>query len=394
MKVSPLTNVELIDQLVYTINAVVISKPILTFIGPKKNILKFKVKYNEQELQINIFNRIFLKNQIRENELITIKGKYNLKYNSINASEILTTPIIKETYVKKYANLTKNKVTIKQELFDNIVMQILGFNFMAVISKEIQTKYKLCSRAVALQNIHNPQNDLDVINALRYLKFEELYLYFLQLETLLANKHTRIPLKYDLSCLEEDIANFGYSLTSKQHQTLAESIQDLTKTKTSSRLIQGDVGSGKSIVAFLIMSYVVKQQKKAIMIAPTTILASQHYEDLKKLFPSYRILEVNSKTLNTNLSQKIANNEYDILIGTTSILSNKIKLDKDYVDAVIIDEQQRFGVKQRAKLEINLPHICSYYMSATPIPRTMELSLLGYINTSIIDEYPKHRKEV
>lgn len=395
-KITPLVDGELIDLNTYTLNALVLTKPILSFIGPKKNMLKFKVLFNDKELQVSIFNRPFYKNLINVGKIVTIKGKYNFKYNSLSVAQILIDPIIKPKYVKKYGSLKKNKVSFKVEAFEDLVEQILNSDYVIkpIIDQEILKKYKLVSKRDALLNVHDPKNDEDLKQALRYLKFEELYLYFLQIEMLLQNKVKRNKLKLPMSILNDHILNLGFDLTNKQKLALKDCISDLCSSVPSSRLIQGDVGCGKTIVALLIMAYAVYNKKQAFMIAPTSILANQHFKQCQELFPNFQILEVNSKTLTSNLIKKINNNEFDILIGTTSILSQSIILENLNVDVVIIDEQQRFGVKQRLKLEQKLPHICSYYMSATPIPRTLELSILGYIKTSIIDEYPKTRKEI
>lgn len=328
--------------------------------------------------------------------MITISGKYNQKYNSFSVSEVLFEPILKPIFVIKYSNLTKNKVTIKQDTFASYITQILDSNYTVkkFISDDIRSKYKLIERRDALNFLHRGDDENDMIQALRYLKFEELYLYFLQIELLIKNVNTRIGFIKDKDLLKPYIKNIGFELTSKQQLCLNDCIEDLQNNVCTKRLIQGDVGSGKTIVAFLTMIYVYLNNKKSVFIAPTSILATQHYAEFVQRFPNLKTLYVDSKSLNIGLMKQINSGDFDVLIGTTSIMSSKLILDNLDIELVIIDEQQRFGVNQRIKLEQKLKSICSLYMSATPIPRTLELANLGYLSTSIIDQYPKSKKEV
>lgn len=363
--------------------------------GPKKNILKFIAIYNEGQLNVSIFNRYFLKNQLKVGQKVTLKGKYNLKYNSFAVADIYIEPIVEPTYVLKY-KLTKNKIAIKDDTFRSYVKQILSdeSNVENFISREISTKYKLVTRFKALTSIHFPTSDEDVFQAIRYLKFEELYLYFLQIEMMLRNKEKRIGIGGSIDDIATDIKNIGFDLTSKQIKALEEGIEDLNSDVPGSRLIQGDVGSGKTIVVEMLLKYVCNFGRKGVLIAPTTIVSHQHFLEISERFSDLKVLEVNSKTLNASLAKTINDGDFDILVGTSSIMSKKLVLENLGIDIVIVDEQHRFGVKQRLSLEQRLPRVSSFFLSATPIPRTLSLSLLGYIKTSIIDEYPASRKEV
>lgn len=395
-KITPLVEENLIDSNSYTINATIISQPILSFFGPKKNVIKFKVIYNNTELNVSIFGRPFYKKQLQVGNLITLIGKYNAKFNSFSVIDLIINGLQKPMYVIKYLGLSRGKDKITQEVFSDLITQILNSNYQLnnYISEQLRKKYKLIARKKALKIIHNPIEEAEVIQSLRYLKFEELYLYFLQIELLIQNVVSRKGFKLPINVLDSFIEKIGFELTQKQRLCLEDCIKDLQQNVCTKRLIQGDVGCGKTIVAFLVVIYTYLNHKKSIMIAPTSILAKQHYDEFVQRFPTLNAVYVDSKTLNASLIKKINNGNFDILIGTTSIMSKRLMLASLEIDLVIIDEQQRFGVSQRIKLEQELPHISSFYMSATPIPRTLELSNLGYLNTSIIDQYPKTKKEI
>lgn len=358
-------------------------------------MLKFVGIFNNVKINITIFNRYFMKNQIKVGDLITLKGKYKEKFNNFSCSEVYVEPLIQPRYVLKY-KLSKNKVTFPSDKFSNLLEQILEDknNVIEYLSDEIREKYKLVSRYEALREIHFPSSDEGVFQAMRYLKFCELYLYFIQIENLISSKSKRERLIGNIDFIDSDIKDIGFDLTSKQTEAIIDCISDLNLDTATSRLIQGDVGSGKTIVVEMVMKYVTKFGKQAILIAPTTIVAAQHFEEIKQRFPNLRVLHVNSKTLNSGLVKTINSGDFDLLVGTTSILSKKLVLEKLDVTLVVVDEQHRFGVAQRLKLEQRLPSVNSIYLSATPIPRTLSLSILGYLNTTIIDEYPKSRKEI
>lgn len=266
----------------------------------------------------------------------------------------------------------------------------------------ILDKYKLISRKEALINIHFPSNTSILQHAERRLKFEELF--FIQLQ-LLYNKQLRcLKFKGALFNTVGEKVNVFYNtmlpfdLTNAQKRVIKEIRLDTQRGSQMNRLIQGDVGSGKTVVALMSMLLANDNGYQACMMAPTEILARQHFQSLvdllKDKFVNVAILTGSStKKQRTILHQQLESGEIDILVGTHALIEDKVKFKN--LGLVVIDEQHRFGVEQRAKLwrkNVVPPHIL--VMTATPIPRTLAMTLYGDLDVSVIDELPVGRKPI
>lgn len=299
---------------------------------------------------------------------------------------------------------------MKKGFLDSKGIQRLIYHIIELHIHEVQEtlpvyileKYKLLSRKEALMNIHFPSNTAQLQHAERRLKFEELF--FIQLQ-LLHNKQLR-SLKFKgalFNMVGERINTFyntmlPFDLTSAQKRVIKEIRLDTQKGSQMNRLIQGDVGSGKTVVALMSMLLANDNGYQACMMAPTEILARQHYQSLVDLLKgeliNVAILTGNStKKQRTILHQQLEDGEIDILVGTHALIEDKVKFKN--LGLVVIDEQHRFGVEQRAKLwrKNNVPpHIL--VMTATPIPRTLAMTLYGDLDVSVIDELPVGRKPI
>jgi len=287
------------------------------------------------------------------------------------------------------------------------------------LPKELLEEYNFPEINSALKNIHFPDTIEEAINAKRRFSLEDLFL--LQLANLRAklklSKQKAYPIKTDKKYLKELISNLPFNLTDSQEKSLGEILSDIGRKWPMNRLLQGDVGSGKTIVAALAALMAAKNEKQAVFMAPTEILASQHYSVFKKFFPEFSngvalLTSSNAKIFygdgletdfkKQDLVKKIFSGEVKVIVGTHSLISNSRSgqsISFKNLALVIIDEQHRFGVKQRAKLTGRkekegkiLPHFFS--MSATPIPRTLSITVFGDLELSIIDEVPKNRKPV
>ncbi|WP_316785829.1 ATP-dependent DNA helicase RecG [Pedobacter frigiditerrae] len=270
------------------------------------------------------------------------------------------------------------------------------------LPKYILDKYKLISRKDALINVHFPSNTTMLQHAERRLKFEELF--FIQLQ-LLYNKQLR-SLKFKgalFNTVGERVNTFyntmlPFDLTGAQKRVIKEIRIDTQRGSQMNRLIQGDVGSGKTVVALMSMLLANDNGYQACMMAPTEILARQHYQSLVDLLKgelvNVAVLTGNStKKQRTVLHEQLENGEIDILVGTHALIEDKVKFKN--LGFVVIDEQHRFGVEQRAKLwrkNVIPPHIL--VMTATPIPRTLAMTLYGDLDVSVIDELPVGRKPI
>jgi ATP-dependent DNA helicase RecG len=307
-------------------------------------------------------------------------------------------PVYNSTEKLKKFNLdSKGLQRLIAGLLDQIIPQV-----PETLPQYIIDKYQLPDKRMALLNIHFPKNQKDLSAAERRLKFEELF--FIQLQ-LLNNKHLR-QLKFKGVTFEkvgEKVNRFyneflPFELTNAQKRVVKEIRIDTQRGVQMNRLVQGDVGSGKTAVALMSMLLANDNGYQACMMAPTEILARQHYASITELVTDdlvkVAILTGNTKKKDrTILHEQLENGEIDILIGTHALIEDKVQFKN--LGLVVIDEQHRFGVEQRAKLwrkNIIPPHIL--VMTATPIPRTLAMTLYGDLDVSVIDELPAGRKPI
>ena len=292
-----------------------------------------------------------------------------------------------------------NKVICK--LIEQIIVQING-GFIESLSNEILKKYKLISKNDALLNIHFPKDQSLLQKAEFRLKFEELF--FIQLQLIQKNLLNKSKIKgFNFKEVGYNFNNFyknhlPFNLTNSQKRVIREIRSDMGSNAQMNRLLQGDVGSGKTIVAFMAMLIAIDNEFQSVIIAPTEILAIQHYNGFKSLCDKID-LKISLLTGSTKISERriihenLQNGSLNILIGTHAVLEDKVKFNN--LGLAVIDEQHRFGVAQRSKLwykNVSPPHIL--VMTATPIPRTLAMSVYGDLDISLIDELPPGRKPI
>jgi len=292
-----------------------------------------------------------------------------------------------------------NKVICK--LIEQIIIQIDG-GFLESLSNEILNKYKLISKNDALLNIHFPKDQILLQQAEFRLKFEELF--FIQLQLIQKNLLNKSKIKgFNFKEVGYNFNNFyknhlPFNLTNSQKRVIKEIRSDMGSNAQMNRLLQGDVGSGKTIVAFMAMLIAIDNEFQSVIIAPTEILAMQHYNGFKSLCDKID-LKISLLTGSTKISarriihENLENGSLNILIGTHAVLEDKVKFNN--LGLAVIDEQHRFGVAQRSKLwykNVSPPHIL--VMTATPIPRTLAMSVYGDLDISLIDELPPGRKTI
>ncbi|WP_394346653.1 ATP-dependent DNA helicase RecG [Robertkochia marina] len=296
---------------------------------------------------------------------------------------------------KGITNRVVNK--LMQQLFRET-----GGRFFETLSAELLDELKLMPKSEALINIHFPKNAEKLAKAQYRLKFEELF--YIQLQLIARNMSNKKKIKgHPFESVGKFFTEFyndhlPFNLTGAQKRVLKEIRNDMGSPAQMNRLLQGDVGSGKTIVALMSMLLAIDNQYQACLVAPTEILAQQHYNGLKELLAnmevSIRLLTGSTPRSERNeLHQMLENGELDILVGTHAVLEDKVKFNN--LGLAIIDEQHRFGVAQRSKLwhkNTLPPHIL--VMTATPIPRTLAMSLYGDLDISVIDELPPGRKPI
>ena len=366
----------------------------------KRNMDKMTFKLNTGEKIINvvIFNRGFYRSKLVLGSTITIMGKYDLKHNSCVASELRFGPLPIKPSIEPIYHTT---FSLSSKELSKIINERLksDFNVIDYIPDYLNEKYNFIDKVSATKEIHNPTNIDNLKNARKKLKYEELFMFMLKMTYLKNNKSKELGLKRDVSYnhIEAFIADLPFKLTTDQLKAVEDIYKDLTSPIKMNRLLQGDVGSGKTIVSIIAMYINYLSGYQSALMAPTEILATQHYNNISKMLDKYNIkVELLTGKLKAkekkDIINKLKNNEIDIIIGTHALFSEEVYYNN--LGLVITDEQHRFGVNQRASLKNKgiTPDIL--YMSATPIPRTYALTIYGDMDISSIKTMPSGRKEI
>ena len=387
---------ELIQDDKIIIDGIVESKASLFFFNKKMNKMSFKFNTGKYLMNVVIFNRGFLKSKINPGEIITIIGKFDKIHNTIVASDIRfsklpNVPIIEPIY-HSIGGITSNQIKA-------YINSINEYEVEEYIPDYLKEKYKLIEKQEAVLNIHNPKNELELKKAQAYLKYEELFLFMLKMNSLKRNKINKKGLKreVDKKVVDNFINGLPFELTIDQKKCVDKIYEDLISINRMNRLVQGDVGSGKTIVAIIALYINYLSGYQGALMAPTEVLAHQHLLNLKNIFKHYNInVELLTGSLKVSekkkIYKKLENKEIDIIIGTHALISEDVKYNN--LGLVITDEQHRFGVNQRSNLKNKgiTPDIL--YLSATPIPRTYALTIYGDMDVSSIKTMPSGRKEV
>ena len=378
------------------IDGIVESKPSVFFFNKKMNKMSFKFNTGEFLMNVVIFNRGFLKSKINPGVTLTLIGKFDKIHNTILATDIRfsklpSIPVIEPIY-HQIGGITSNQIR-------NYINSVKEFEIEEYVPEYLKEKYKLIEKKEAVLNIHNPKSELDLKKAQAYLKYEELFLFMLKMNSLKRNKKNKVGLKRDLDrkLVDEFIDNLPFMLTIDQYKCVDKIYEDLTSPNRMNRLIQGDVGSGKTIVAIIALYINYLSGYQGALMAPTEVLAQQHLTNLKNIFKDYNI-NIELLTGSLKLSEKKAiykrleEKKIDIIIGTHALISEGVNYNN--LGLVITDEQHRFGVNQRSNLKNKgiTPDIL--YLSATPIPRTYALTIYGDMDVSSIKTMPSGRKEI
>ena len=366
----------------------------------KINKISFRIETVYGKMGVILFNRGFLKNNLRIGTNIVVIGKYDKKNNVLVASDILFKSLgTKEEIIPVY-HLTSGITSNTLKKFINEALLSYKDQVVDNIPKYLNDKYNFVSKKLALSIVHNPSDKEKLEEVLKRLKYEELFEFMFKINYLKYKRRKEnigIKRDVDIQKLDKVIKSLPFELTEDQLKTTYDIIEDLSSEKQMNRIIQGDVGSGKTIVSFLAIYYNFLSGYQSALMAPTEILAIQHYNNLKELnFAKNLRIELLvgklKKKEKEDIYKAIEKGEVDVVIGTHAIIQEALKYHN--LGLVITDEQHRFGVNQRANLKNkgNYPDVL--YMSATPIPRTYALTIYGDMDISSIKKMPKGRKPV
>ncbi|QIK57491.1 ATP-dependent DNA helicase RecG [Erysipelothrix sp. HDW6A] len=355
----------------------------------KQVMTHFQVFVEGEVIKVTIFNRPFLKAG-NYNNGITVIGTVS-KNGSIVAKSVTNTSLEENLGIKPMYPL---KAGIKNYEIVRLIKKLLqGLEILNIIPDRFIKDYRLENRRSAMIGVHTPNSMNDVHRALRTLKYEEFLRYHLHV-ALNSNTHEfGIAKNVSIQMIQNELNNLPYTLTSDQEESLHDILDDIHSQKQMNRLLQGDVGSGKTVVAFLAAVAVIKAGYQVAFLVPTDILLYQHVRSFQKMFPD---MECHV------LAQSVANREERIaeikesgpslIIGTHTLFSEDVVYNK--LGLVIIDEQHRFGVKQRQAMIQKGEKTDTLMLSATPIPRTLATSLFFDLDVSTIASYPSHRQKI
>lgn len=383
-----------------TIEGKVHSEPAIVYYGRKRNRLVIHLLINQYLVKAVFFNRAFLKRKIAIGDTIIVSGKWDKHRLTITGQDIQVNP-------KEHTNdfepvyPLKGSMTIKTlRRFIEQAFKDYGDLINETLPSALLTKYKLPSRKLALRKIHFPQSLSEVKEARRRLIYEEFFVFQLRLQAFRKLKREAskgLSQQYNLQHLKAFIQSLPFELTDAQKKVVNEICRDLKSSYRMNRLLQGDVGSGKTVVAAIGLFASVTAGYQCAMMVPTEILAEQHFTSLNSLFQQTGVTielltsSVKGKKREEILS-KLVKGEIDILIGTHALIQHDVIFAK--LGLVITDEQHRFGVEQRRILREKGETPDVLFMTATPIPRTLAITVFGEMDVSIINEMPSGRKKV
>lgn len=372
--------------------------PNVFYFNKRMDKMSFKLNTGKYLLNVSIFNRGFLKQNLKVSTEVTIIGKYDKLHNTVVASDIRFGLIPDEPTIEPIYHST-NGLSSKQ--ISTIIKRGLKEKFLVndYIPKYLYEKYNLLDKNKCINIVHNPKSLKQLKLAQNTLKYEELFLFMLKMNSLKLSKKNKIGIErnIDKAKVNSFIDSLEFELTEDQKKCIDDIYEDLSSGNRMNRLLQGDVGSGKTIVSFIAIYMNFLCNMQSALMAPTEILALQHYNNLKKLFKNYDIsVEIlTGKTKQKEkkiILEKLKNGDIDVIIGTHALISENVVYKN--LSLVITDEQHRFGVNQRGCLKNKglTPDIL--YMSATPIPRTYALTIYGDMDISSIHTMPNGRKEI
>lgn len=383
-----------------TVEGKVHSEPLLQYYGKKKSRLTVRVLVGRYLITAVCFNRPYYKQKLNVDETVTISGKWDQHRQMISVSELHFGPVVRQQEVEPVYSV-KGKLTVKQmRRFIAGAFKEYGSFVKEVLPEGVLSRYKLLSRYEALYALHFPSGQEDVKQARRRFVYEEFFLFQLKMQALRKmERESSKGTKKDISLkrLEEFIGALPFPLTNAQQRVVTEIMKDLQSPYRMNRLLQGDVGSGKTVVAAIALYAAKLAGYQGALMVPTEILAEQHYQSLVSIFSHFNMnIELLTSSVKgarrREILARLEQGEIDILVGTHALIQNEVIFHR--LGLVITDEQHRFGVAQRRVLREKGESPDVLFMTATPIPRTLAITAFGEMDVSIIDEMPAGRKVI
>lgn len=387
---------EINDQEKVTLKGLVVSPAVLNRFGYKKSKLSFRLMQENDVFMVSFFNQPYLKDKVVVGEEIAIYGRWDAKRQTLNGMKILSSSSQNEGFSPIYHVNKSIRQTTLIQLIKQAFEQYYGY-IEENLPQNLVDKYRLFARNEAMWAMHFPKTMEDHHQAKRRVIFEEFFVFQMKIQGLKTKEKAEkngLSIPYDIQKLKAFIASLPFELTNAQKKVTNEICKDLLSPNHMQRLLQGDVGSGKTIVAAIVLYAATTAGFQGALMVPTEILAQQHYQSLAELL---RPFEVNVALLTGSTKTKerqqiladLKSGELDIIIGTHALIQDEV--DFAHLGLVITDEQHRFGVNQRKVLREKGYKPDVLFMTATPIPRTLAITAYGEMDVSIIDEMPAGR---
>ena len=383
-----------------TVEGRVESEPSLLFLGKNKSRLQVRLLAGQHLIKAVFFNQAYLKTKLELGQVVTVTGKWDRGRQVVNVTTFSSGP---KTDQQDFEPVYSLKGTINQKTFRKfmrLALDELAQVLIDVLPESLRITYRLPGISEALEGIHFPQNVDHSKNARRRFVYEELLIFQLKMQAIKKvrkeqNKGNSVA--YDNNQLKKLIETLPYELTNAQKRVVNEICRDLKEPHRMNRLLQGDVGSGKTVVAAISLYAVITAGYQGALMAPTEILAEQHASSLDEwLSPMGVRMALLTGSTKTKARRIVLENleagNIDLLIGTHALIQPDVLFNQ--LGLVITDEQHRFGVEQRRVLKEKGEDPDVLFMTATPIPRTLAITAFGEMDVSIIDEMPAGRKEI
>lgn len=383
-----------------TVEGKVHSEPSLVYHGRKKSRLTIRLLVDRYLIKVVFFNQPYLKNKIIMNETITVTGKWDAHRQTITANEMQSGTNSKANGFEPVYSL-RGKITTKgMRKFIMLAFKQYGQFIEENLPEALTGRYRLLNRRDALYTMHFPESSENVKQARRRFVYEEFLLFQLKMQALrkFEREHTPGHIQaYDVNKLKKFIESLPFPLTNAQKRVVNEILSELKSPYRMNRLLQGDVGSGKTVVAAIGLYASVTAGFQGALMVPTEILAEQHAESLKNLLEPFSVrCELLTSSVKgkrrKEILKELEEGKIDILIGTHALIQDEVTFYR--LGFVITDEQHRFGVEQRRILREKGENPDVLFMTATPIPRTLAITVFGEMDVSIIDEMPAGRKTI
>ncbi|GAX01116.1 ATP-dependent DNA helicase RecG [Secundilactobacillus silagei] len=388
---------EIGDQEQVTLKGIVAAPPTLSRFGRKKSRLNFRLLIGQDVVPVTFFNQPWLKKSIEVESPIMVYGRFDANRKQLNGMKILSSG-----KADPMASVYPSNQGIRQKTIQQLVVAAWDKYHTEIhdlVPIAIKTHYRLLDRAQMIHDMHFPKDLKAAKAARRSAKFEEFFRFQMQLQLLKRRDETQagIAIDYDNQRLKRFVQALPYELTAAQKRVVNEICADLKRPIHMNRLLQGDVGSGKTVVAAICMYAAITGGYQAALMAPTEILAEQHANNLQALFeglPVNIVLLTGSTkpAVRKEILPRLASGEINLIIGTHALIQEGV--DYHRLGLVVIDEQHRFGVAQRQALRQKGANPDVLAMTATPIPRTLAITSYGEMDISVIDELPAGRKPI